>query len=199
MDDDASIEIESLKKMSKEYYQKNVQLKKEVKELQEQIISIFDKYQMVTSQNIEKTRDLKKAVDDLISSAKNGLFIVTPTLDQEYLGKLIDKSKSVKVSICTLDKPDIKDKQFHNVLKVLKSDTVIKSVTNSSTNSLVIIKDDDKALFSSGTLTESNLTEKLNIGFLLTYKNDINKCIRFLNAHFPSFMQVPLVKEEKLE
>ncbi|MHA1145620.1 MAG: TrmB family transcriptional regulator sugar-binding domain-containing protein [Candidatus Helarchaeota archaeon] len=195
-DDDRSIEIESLKQMSKEYYQKNVQLKKEVKALQEQIISIFDKYQTVTSQEVAKTKNLRKMTDELISSAKKELLIVSPILDQEYFGKLIDKSKSVQVTICTLDKQDIKDKEFHNVLKALKSDTVIKSVTNSSTNSLVIISDKEKALFSSGSLTKKSFSELFNIGFLLTYRNDINNCIRFANSHFPSFMQSELLKEE---
>lgn len=198
-EDDRSIEIESLKKMSKEYYQKNVELKKEVKELQEQVIGIFGMYKVCMSQKIERTLPSQKAVDDLIAGAEKELVVITPILDRAYLGKLIDKSKKVKVNICTLDKGDVKDKVFHEALKLLKSEMVIKSVTNSNTNALVLIRDKTRSFLSTGSLTEESLNEDLNIGYSLSNRNDVNHCIRFANAHFPSFMQMELAPQEETQ
>ena len=199
MDDDREIEIQKLKQMTKDMWKKNEDLKKEVKNLQDQIISIFSNYQFLSEPPIEKGRSLKEEVDKIIDEAKEDLHIITPILDQEYFGKLIDKSNAnVKIFICTLDAEDIKkNKDAQKVLKALKSDTVIKSVTNINLNSLIIISDKKKAIISSGNLTKNNLGSQSNTGMLLNYREDLNKCIRYVNKNFPGFMSIELISGEE--
>lgn len=197
------VEIESLKKMSKELYTQNQKLKNEIKELQEQIYGIFQQYKIV-SKNVEKVLDIKKIVDELITGAKSELLIITPVIDKEYFGKLIDKVNSkVEMILVTSEMDQLKlkeDKPYKETLKAVKSNELIKSFTNPTTKVLMIMKDRERGLISTGALSNDVLNLTLNFGFLLSNKNDLNIVIRFLKLHLPRFQKLELIPvEEKKE
>ncbi|MHA1380147.1 MAG: TrmB family transcriptional regulator sugar-binding domain-containing protein [Candidatus Helarchaeota archaeon] len=197
------VELESLKKMSKELYTQNQKLKNEIKALQEQVYSIFQQYKIVSTK-IEKTLDITKIVDELISGAKSELLIITSVIDKEYLGKLIDKVNSkVEVMIVTSEMDQLKLKEhkpYKETLKAVKSNELIKSFTNPTTKTLMIIKDRERGLISTGALAKDILNLTLNFGFLLSNKNDLNTLIRFMKLHLPRFQKLELIPvEEKKE
>ncbi|NVM05019.1 MAG: hypothetical protein HWN67_22040 [Candidatus Helarchaeota archaeon] len=197
------IEIESLKKMSKDLYNQNQKLKQEIKALQEQIYNIFAQYKIVTGKPLESSLDCQKIADELIDGAKEELLIITPVIDKKYLGKLFDKvNKKVNVMIITAEMDQLKTKdlkQYIENLKAIKSNELIKSFTNPTTRSFLIIKDKERALVSSGALAEMVMTLTQNIGFMLTNKNDLNTLLRFFKQHLPRFVKIELipVSEEK--
>ncbi len=201
MDEDKDIEIQKLKQMTKDMWKKNEDLKKEVKSLQDQIINIFGQYKFLSEPPIDKGLSLKDTISKIIDGTKKNLHVVTPILDQYFFGKLIDRSNAeVNVFVCTLDVEDLKkmkDKDGANVLKALKSDTLIKSVTSENLNSTVIVSDNEIALFCSGKLTKSDVENLSNTGMLVNYREDLNKCIRYINKHFPGFMATDLVSGEE--
>ena len=103
------IEIESLKKMSKDLYNQNQKLKQEIKALQEQIYNIFGQYKIVTGKPLESSLDCTKIADELIDGAKEEILIITPVIDKKYLGKLFDKvNKRVNVMIVTSEMDQLK-------------------------------------------------------------------------------------------
>ncbi|MFX1451257.1 MAG: hypothetical protein ACFFCM_10470 [Promethearchaeota archaeon] len=191
------IEVESLKKMSKDLYNQNQKLKQEIKALQDQIYDIFSQYKMVTGKPLESAMDGTKIVDELVDGAKEELLIISPVIDKKYLGKLFDKvNAKVNVMIVTgeMDQLKTKDlKQYIENLKALKSNELIKSFTNPTVRSFLIIKDKERGLLSTGALAEMVLTVTQNIGFLLTNKNDLNTLIRFFKQHLPTFVKVDLI------
>ncbi len=191
------IEIESLKKMSKDLYNQNQKLKQEIKALQEQIYSIFSQYKMVTGKTLESALDCAKIADELVDGAKEELLIITPVIDKKYVGKIFDKvNKKVNVMIVTSEMDQLKTKdlkQYIENLKAIKSNELIKSFTNPTTRSFIIIKDKERALVSSGALAEMVMTLTQNIGFMLTNKNDLNTLLRFFKQHLPRFVKVDLI------
>ena len=196
--DDKDLEIQKLKQMTKDLWKKNEDSKKEVKNLQDQIINIFGNYQFLSEPPIEKGLSLKDQVNKIIEEVNEDLHVITPIIDQDYFGKLIDlTNKNVKVFICTLDVEDVKkNKDAQKVLKALKSDTLIKSVTNTNLNSVMILADKKRAILCSGNLTNNDITNFSNTGMLLSFREDLNKCIRYLNKNFPGFMSVDLISGE---
>ncbi|NHI94096.1 MAG: hypothetical protein EAX96_16520 [Candidatus Lokiarchaeota archaeon] len=197
--DDKDLEVQKLKQMTKDLWKKNEDLKKEVKTLQDQIINIFGNYQFLSEPPIEKGQSLKDQINKIIDDAKEDLHVITPIIDQDYFGKLIDKSnQNVKIFICTLDVEDVKkNKDAQKVLKALKSDTLIKSVTSTNLNSVAILSDKKRAIISSGALTKNDILNLSNIGMLLSFREDLNKCIRYLNKNFPGFMSIDLISGEE--
>lgn len=200
MDEDKDIEIQKLKQMTKDMWKKNEDLKKEVKDLQDQIMNIFGQYQFLSEPPIEKGHSLKDMLNTIINEAKEDLHIVTPSLDQYFFGKIIDRSNAnATVFVCTLDVEDmkrLKDKNGMNILKALKSDNLIKSVTSENLNSTVMVADRKKAIICSGKLTKNDIENLSNTGMLVNYREDLNKCIRYINEKFPGFMSMDLVSGE---
>jgi len=197
------VELESLKKMSKELYTQNQKLKSEIKALQDQVYGIFSQYKMV-SNKVEKVLNISKIVNELIDGAQKELMVITPVIDKEYLGKIIDKVNSkVQVTLVTQEMDQLKSKEhkpYKETLKAIKSNELIKSFTNPTTKALMIMKDKERALISTGALAQEVLDLTLNMGFLLTNKNDLNNLIRFLKLHLPRFAKVELIPvEEKKE
>jgi len=200
MDEDKDIEIQKLKQMTKDMWKKNEELKKEVKDLQDQIMNIFGQYQFLSEPPIDKGLSLKDKLNEIINEAKEDLHIVTPSLDQSYFGKIIDRSNAnVTVFVCTLDVEDLKklkEKEGIGILKALKSDTMIKSVTSENLNSTIIVADRKRALICSGKLTQNDMENLSNTGMLVNYREDLNKCIRYINEKFPGFMSMDLISGE---
>ena len=78
-------EIDRLKKMSKEYWDQKEEYKKKVKFLQDQIFKVLERHKFSTVVAMEKTIQLAKIVDEMISNAKEQLLIITPYIDQNCL------------------------------------------------------------------------------------------------------------------
>lgn len=197
MDD---IELESLKKMSKDLYTQNQKLKQEIKALQDQIYNIFAQNQMVTGKPVEKALNAPKIINELIDGSQNELLIITSVIDKKYLGKLIDKvNANVNIMIVTAEMDQMTTKDYKLNLKTIKANEAIKSFTNPATKSLIIIKDKERGLVSTGALSEEVLNLTQNIGFLTTNKNYLNILIRFFKEHIPRFTKIDLimVEEEK--
>ena len=195
---DKEIEMDSLKKMSKDLFNQNQKLKQEIKTLQEQIYNIFTQYRIVVGKSQEKSLNSSNIVNELINGAKNELLIITPIIDKNYLGKLIDKANTnVDVMLVTSEMDQMTSKEYKKTLKTIKSSKTINNFTNPITKSLLIIKDKERALISTGALSEKVLTLTHNIGLLLSNKNDLNTLIRFFKAHLPRFVQVDLIVVEE--
>ncbi|MFX1293287.1 MAG: hypothetical protein ACFFD2_00315 [Promethearchaeota archaeon] len=186
-------EIERLKKMSREYWNQKEEYKKKVKFLQDQIFKVLERHKLVTVHSMEKTIQLLKVVNKMISDAKEQLLIITPFLDVEYTGKLMDKataSPELKIIIVTKESHQIKEKEIQKAFKLLKGFDRIQHVTNVFTSGFVIIKDKDKVLIGSGGLSKDHLDNLLNIGLYSEETDDINIMLKFFNAHIPTFMKI---------
>lgn len=195
MDD---IELESLKKMSKDLYTQNQKLKQEIKALQDQIYNIFAQNQMVTGKPVEKALNAPKIINELIDGSQNELLIITSVIDKKYLGKLIDKvNANVNIMIVTAEMDQMTTKDYKLNLKTIKANEAIKSFTNPATKSLIIIKDKERGLVSTGALSEEVLNLTQNIGFLTTNKNYLNILIRFFKEHIPRFTKIDLIMVEE--
>ena len=142
-------EIERLKKTSKEYWNQKEEYKKKVKFLQDQIFKVLERHKFVTVQAMEKTHLLSKIVNELISGAKEQLLILTPYMDVEYTGKVMDKATSapdVQIIMVTKESHQIKEKEIQKAFKLLKGYDKIQHVTNVFASAFMIIKDKEKVL-----------------------------------------------------
>ena len=115
-------------------------------------------------------------------------------------GRRVNKGINVMLVTSESDQLKLKEhKPYKETLKALKSNELIKSFTNPSTKALIIIKDDERGLISTGALAKDVLELTLNIGFLLTNKNDLNNLIRFMKLHLPRFAKLELIPVEEKE
>ncbi|NVM30215.1 MAG: hypothetical protein HWN65_15330 [Candidatus Helarchaeota archaeon] len=194
MDDSKlSDEIERLKKMSKEYWNQKEEYKKKVKFLQDQIFKVLERHKFITVQAMEKTILLSKLVDEMISNAKEQLLIITPYMDVEYTGKLMDSataSSELKIIMVTKESHQIKEKDIQKAFKLLKGFDKIQHVTNVFTSGFVIVKDKEEVLISSGGLSKDHLDSLFNIGMFSKETDDVNLMVKFFKAHVPTFMEV---------
>jgi hypothetical protein len=186
-------EIERLKKTSKEYWNQKEEYKKKVQFLQDQIFKVLERHKFLTVQAMEKTVLLSKKVNELISSAKEQLLVITPYIDVEYTGKLMDKASAapeLNIIIVTKESHQIKDKEIQNAYKLLKGFERIQHITNVFTSGFVIIKDKTEVLIASGGLSKDHLDSLFNIGMLSEEKDDVNLMLKFFKIHIPTFMEV---------
>jgi len=186
-------EIERLKKMSKEYWNQKEEYKKKVQFLQDQIFKVLERHKFLTVQAMEKTVLLSKKVNELISSAKEQLLIITPYIDLDYTGKLMDMasaSPELNIIIVTKESHQIKDKEIQKAYKLLKGFEKIQHVTNVFTSGFVIIKDKSEVLIASGGLSKDHTDSLFNIGMLSEEKDDVNLMLKFFKIHIPTFMEV---------
>lgn len=190
---DLQDEIDRLKKMSKEYWNQKEDYKKKVKFLQDQIFKVLERHKFVTVQAMEKTIRLSKIVNELISGAKEQLLIITPYLDVDYCGKLMDKATEIPdltIILVTKESHQIKDKEIQKAFKLLKGSEKIQHVTNVFTSGFVIIKDKTKILIGSGGLSRDHLDNLFNLGLYSEETDDINLMLKFFKAHVPTFMEI---------
>ena len=188
-----SDEIERLKKMSKEYWNQKEEYKKKVKFLQDQIFKVLERHKFTTVQAMEKTVLLSKLVKEMISNAKEQLLIITPYMDVEYTGLLMDRataSSELKIIMVTKESHQIKEKDVQKAFKLLKGFDKIQHVTNVFTSGFVIIKDKEEVLISSGGLSKDHLDNLFNIGIFSKETDDVNLMVKFFKAHVPTFMEV---------
>lgn len=186
-------EIDRLKKTSKEYWNQKEEYKKKVKFLQDQIFKVLERHKFLTVQAMEKTYLLSKVVKELISEAKEQLLVLTPYMDVEYTGILMDKATTepkVKIIVVTKESHQIKDKEIQKSYKLLKGFDKIQHITNVFTSTFMIIKDKEKVLMASGGLTKDNLESLFNIGLLTEENDDINLMVKIFKTHIPTFMEV---------
>ncbi|MHA1651583.1 MAG: hypothetical protein ACTSYB_15435 [Candidatus Helarchaeota archaeon] len=186
-------EIDRLKKMSREYWNQKEEYKKKVKFLQDQIFKVLERHKFVTVQAMEKTLLLSKIVDELITSAKEQLLIITPYIDVEYTGKLMDQATAnpeLSIIMVTKESHQIKDKEIQKAFKLLKGFDKIQHVTNVFTSGFVIIKDKEKVLIASGGLSKDHIENLFNVGLYSEESDDINLMLKFFKAHIPTFMEI---------
>ncbi len=186
-------EIERLKKTSKEYWNQKEEYKKKVKFLQDQIFKVLERHKFLTVQAMEKTHLLSKIVNELISGAKEQLLLITPYMDVDYTGKLMDKatnSPDLKIIMVTKESHQIKDKEVQKAFKLLKGFDKIQHIANVFTSMFMIIKDKEKVLMASGGLSNDHLNNLYNIGMLTEENDDINLLIKIFKTHIPSFIEV---------
>ncbi len=186
-------EIDRLKKMSREYWNQKEEYKKKVKFLQDQIFKVLERHKFVTVQAMEKTLLLSKIVDELITSAKEQLLIITPYMDVEYTGKLMDQATAnpeLSIIMVTKESHQVKDKEIQKAFKLLKGFDKIQHVTNVFTSGFVIIKDKEKVLIASGGLSKDHIENLFNVGLYSEESDDINLMLKFFKAHIPTFMEI---------
>ncbi|TFG05307.1 MAG: hypothetical protein EU536_02295 [Promethearchaeota archaeon] len=186
-------EIERLKKTSKDYWNQKEEYKKKVKFLQDQIFKVLERHKFTTVLSMEKTYLLSKIVNEFISDAKDQLLIITPYMDVDYAGKLMDRasaSPSLKIVIVTQEIHQIKDKEIQKAFKLLKAFDKIQHITNVFSNAFMIIKDKEKMLLASGGLTKEHLDNLYNIGLYSEETDDINLMVKIFKTHIPTFMEV---------
>ncbi|MFX1298597.1 MAG: hypothetical protein ACFFD2_27530, partial [Promethearchaeota archaeon] len=190
---DLKDEIERLKKMTSEYWNQKEEYKKKVKFLQDQIFKVLERHKFVTVQAMERTVQLSKMVNELISDAKEQLLIITPYMDVDYTGILMDKamaSPDLKIIMVTKESHQIKEKDIQKAFKLLKGFDKIQHVTNVFTSGFVIIKDKARVLIGSGGLSKDHLNNLYNIGLFSEETGDINLLLKFFKAHIPIFMEI---------
>lgn len=186
-------EIERLKKMSKEYWNQKEEYKKKVQFLQDQIFKVLERHKFTTVTAMEKTVLLSKLVEKFISTAKEQLLIITPYIDVEFTGKLMDKataSPELKIIIVTKESHQIKEKAIEKAFKLLKGFDKIQHVTNVFTSGFIIIKDKAEVLIASGGLSKDHLDNLFNIGLYSEEQDDVNLVVKFFKNHIPTFMEV---------
>jgi hypothetical protein len=186
-------EIERLKKTSREYWNQKEEYKKKVQFLQDQVFKVLERHKFVTVQSMEKTYLLSKTVNELISTAKEQLLIISPYIDITYVGKLMDKATAtpgLKTIIVTREISQIKEKEIQNAFKLLKGFDKIQHLTNGFVGGMLIIKDKNEVLFASGGLSSEQLEKVFNIGMKSEEMDDVNLIIKFFKAHIPAFMDV---------
>lgn len=190
---DLQDEIDRLKKQSKEYWNQKEEYKKKVTFLQDQVFKVLERHKFISVLETEKTLSLSKIANELISTAQEQLLIVTPYIDVEYTGKLMDKASAtpnLKIILVTKEVAQIKEKDVQKSFKLLKGFDKIQHITNVFTSSLVIIKDKAEMLMASGGLSIEHLDSLYNIGMNSEEKDDINLMLKFFKAHIPTFMEV---------
>ncbi len=186
-------EIDRLKKMSKEYWDQKEEYKKKVKFLQDQIFKVLERHKFSTVVAMEKTIQLAKIVDEMISNAKEQLLIITPYIDVDYTGKLMDKAAAtpdLNIIMVTKESHQVKDKNIQKAFKLLKGYEKIQHVTNVFTSGFIIIMDKEKLLIASGGLSKDHIDNLFNIGLYSEENDDINLLLKFFKAHIPAFMEV---------
>jgi hypothetical protein len=186
-------EIDRLKKTSKEYWNQKEEYKKKVKFLQDQIFKVLERHKFVTVQAMEKTIRLSKIVNELISSATEQLLIITPYLDVDYCGKLMDRATEVpdlNILLVTKESHQIKEKEIQKAFKLLKNFEKIQHVTNVFTSGFVIIQDKTKILIGSGGLSKDHLDNLFNLGLSSEETDDVNLLLKFFKAHIPTFIEI---------
>ncbi|MHA1264247.1 MAG: hypothetical protein ACTSRS_03350 [Candidatus Helarchaeota archaeon] len=186
-------EIERLKKTSKEYWNQKEEYKKKVKFLQDQIFKVLERHKFVTVLSMEKTYLLSKIVNELITEAKNQLLIITPYVDVDYTGILMDKastSPDLNIILVTKESHQIKDKEIQKAFKLLKGFDKIQHVTNVFTSAFMIIKDKEKVLIASGGLSKDHLENLYNLGMYSSETDDINLMVKIFKTHVPTFMEI---------
>lgn len=192
-DSELKDEIERLKKMSKEYWNQKEEYKKKVQFLQDQIFKVLERHKFLTVQAMEKTVLLSKLVMEFISDAKEQLLILTPYMDVEYTGKLMDMASSnpdVQIVMVTKESHQIKEKELQKAFKLLKNFDKIQHITNVFTSGFMIIKDKAKVLIASGGLSKNHLENLYNIGIYSEETDDINLMVKIFKTHIPTFMEV---------
>jgi hypothetical protein len=190
---DLQDEIERLKKQSKEYWNQKEEYKKKVSFLQDQIFKVLERHKYISVLETEKTISLKKIVNELISTAKEQLLLLTPYIDVEYTGKLMDKASAtpnLKIILVTKEVSQIKEKDVQKAFKLLKGFDKIQLITNAFASGFVIIKDKEEMIIASGGLSVENIDSLYNIGMKSEEKDDINLILKFFKAHIPTFMEI---------
>ena len=186
-------EIERLKRQSKEYWNQKEEYKKKVQFLQDQVFKVLERHKFMTVQAMEKTILLSKTVKEMIETAKEQLLIITPYLDVDYTGILMDKaanSPDLAIVVVTKEVHQIKDKDIQKAFKLLKGFEKIQHITNVFTSGFLIIKDKEQMLFSSGSLAKDHLESLFNIGMFSEEKDDVNLVLKFFKTHIPTFMEI---------
>jgi hypothetical protein len=186
-------EIERLKTQSKEYWNQKEEYKKKVTFLQEQVFKVLERHKYVSVIETEKTLSLNKLVNELISKAKEQLLIITPYIDVEYTGKLMDKASatpSLKIILVTKEMAQLKEKEVQKVFKLLMGFNKIQHITNVFTSGFVMIRDKEEMVIASGGLSVEHLNSLFNVGMKSEEKDDINLILKFFKAHIPTFMEV---------
>ncbi|MHA1696818.1 MAG: hypothetical protein ACTSWR_02485 [Candidatus Helarchaeota archaeon] len=193
-EDDKEAEINRLKRMSKELWEQKEEYKKKIKFLEDRIFKTLERHKFVTVQGIEKTEVLSDIVNKLIDTAEEQLLIITPYIDSEYTGRLMQKQSASNVDVILVTKElaqiKTKAKEIKEAIKLLKGFEQIKHIEILFANSLVIIKDKKECYFSTGALSKEDLEISYNIGLLSKEKDDVNIMINFFKKHVPSFMTV---------
>ncbi len=186
-------EIDRLKKTSREYWNQKEEYKKKVQFLQDQIFKVLERHKFVTVQAMEKTILLSKIVNELLADAKEQLLVITPYIDVDYTGKLMDRASNtpeLKIIMVTKESYQIKEKDIQKAFKLLKGFDRIQHVTNVFTSSFIIIKDKEAVLIASGSLSSENLDNLFNVGMYSKETDDVNLMLKFFKAHIPTFMEV---------
>ncbi|MHA1275702.1 MAG: hypothetical protein ACTSQI_00015 [Candidatus Helarchaeota archaeon] len=186
-------EIDRLKKMSREYWNQKEEYKKKVKFLQDQIFKVLERHKFITVVAMEKTIQLSKIVNEMISDAKEQLLVITPYIDVEYTGKLMDKAATnpeLNIIMVTKESHQIKDKEIQKAFKLLKGYDKIQHITNVFTSGFIIIKDKEKVVIASGGLSKDHIENLFNIGLYSEESDDINLLLKIFKAHIPAFMEI---------
>ncbi|MHA1271118.1 MAG: hypothetical protein ACTSPY_15095 [Candidatus Helarchaeota archaeon] len=194
VEDDKEAEIQRLKKMSKDLWDQKEEYKKKIKFLEDRIFKTLERHKFATVQGIEKTMLVSEVIDKLIKEAKGQLLIITPYIDSEYTGRLMQKNSESNIEIILVTKElaqiKTKAKEIKEALKLLKGFDQIKHIEILSANSLVIIRDKEECYFSTGALSKDDLEINYNIGLWSKEKDDINMMVNFFKKHIPSFMTI---------
>ncbi|MBD3229271.1 MAG: hypothetical protein GF329_13895 [Candidatus Lokiarchaeota archaeon] len=193
-EEDKEAEIKRLKKMSKELWGQKEEYKKKIKFLEDRIFKTLERHKFTTVTGIEKTLITSKIVNELISSAGNQLLVITPYIDSEYTGTLMQKKSedNVDIILVTKELSQIKTnkKEIKQAIKLLKGFDQIQHIEILFANSLLIIKDQEEALISTGVLTKDNLEISYNLGLFTKEKDDIKIFKNFFQMHVPKFMKI---------
>ncbi|MHA1248855.1 MAG: hypothetical protein ACTSRP_02570 [Candidatus Helarchaeota archaeon] len=194
VEDDKDAEIQRLKQMSKELWDQKEEYKKKIKFLEDRIFETLGRHKFATAQGIEKTLIIKEVVDNLINSAKKQLLIISPYIDSEYTGRLMQKKSAdgVDVILITKELSQIKSKakEIKEAIKLLKGFEQIQHIETLFANSLMIVKDKEECFFSTGALSKDDLEISYNIGLFSKEKDDINLMVNFIKKHLPSFVSI---------
>jgi hypothetical protein len=192
--EDKEAEIQRLKKMSKELWDSKEEYKKKIKFLEDRIFKTLERHKFTTVQGIEKTKLTSEVVDELINSAKEQLLIVTPYIDSEYTGRLMQKNTADGVNVILVTKElgqiKTKSKEIKDAIKLLKGFEKIQHIETLFANSLLIIKDKEECYFSTGALSKDDLEISYSLGLLSKEKDDVTILSNFFKKHVPSFITI---------
>ena len=193
-DEDKEAEISRLKNMSKDLWNQKEEYKKKIKFLEDRIFKTLERHKFTTVQGIEKTQLNLDVVNNLIETAEEQLLIITPYIDSEYTGQLMQRNTKdgIDIILVTKELAQIKtnSKEIKNALKLLKGFEQIQHLEILFANSLLIIKDKQECFFSTGALSKEDLEISYNLGLLSKEKDDIKIMVTFFKKHVPSFISL---------
>ncbi|MHA1340171.1 MAG: hypothetical protein ACTSO2_09385 [Promethearchaeota archaeon] len=193
----------------------NLKLKKKIEELENSLMRITQSIQVFASGIPKSKTKLVDLIENMISSTKEGLYVVTPKVGNYFTNKLIEQAKkgiSIQIIINDRrflasdqgtnpkDKKDKKDKKHkrgenqNEAVDYAKNYDLLKvshniDLINNPNVKFLMIMNKNQAIFSGGWLEKDLLEKTVLLGTLIKDPKKLNDLKNIYSELLPSFMR----------